>query len=210
LKPVSRSARQYLRDGTHAEHVRLNQHPLLNGITRSSYALTSYQQVLQAYFYFYRDIEAAIDRALAAGLSRFAYEARRKLPWIVSDLACFGIDARRLEGRPEALRGGLDFATEAELMGALYAIEGSTMGGQVISSALAVHLGLTPATGARFFHAYGEQTMPLWQDFETFMNAVVDHDNERLRALAAAKSIFAMMESVLDEYFVRIQPPSSP
>lgn len=210
MKPVSRSARQYLRDGTHAEHVRLNQHPLLNGITRSTYALASYQLVLQAYFHFYREIEVAIDRALAAGVSRFAYEARRKLPWIVSDLACFGIDVRTLGAVPDPLRDRLDFASEAELMGALYTIEGSTMGGQVISGALAVHLGLTPTAGASFFHAYGEQTMPLWTRFETFMNAVVDQEDKRRLALATAQSIFAMMESVLDEYFVRTQPPSSP
>ena len=65
--PTDLSAvRRLLRDGTHAEHVRLNQHPLLAGITRPDYALTTYQLVLTAYFHFYRALEAAIDQALAA------------------------------------------------------------------------------------------------------------------------------------------------
>jgi len=205
------SARQYLRDGTHAEHVRLNRHPLLSGITRPGYEPASYQAVLTAYFHFYREIEMAIDRALAAGLSSFTYDARRKLPWIASDLAHFGIPdpeaAICLPGSPVVQLG---FADEGELLGALYTIEGSSLGGQVISRHLAEQHGLTASTGARFFHGYGERTMPFWGEFEQFMNAALEHDAARQRALAAAKSTFAMMESVLDEYVVRNQSPSSP
>lgn len=201
ISSVSGTARQYLRDGSHAEHLRLNQHPLLNGITRPTYDLVSYQRVLLAYFHFYASLETAIDQALAAGLSRFSYDARRKLAWLASDLEYFAID-------PESRRPCLPFApsrfaNEAELLGALYTIEGSSLGGLVISRHLAEHHGLTASSGARFFHGYGAQTMPLWGRFEAFMNAGLAHETLRHAALVTAKSTFTMMESMLDEYLVR-------
>ncbi|MFZ2269620.1 MAG: biliverdin-producing heme oxygenase [Azonexus sp.] len=204
------AARLYLRNGTHPDHVRLNQHPLLSGMTRPGYELASYQRVLSAYFHFYRTIEAAIDQALAAGVSGFVYEARRKLPWIVCDLEHFAIDPASLVDRPYIPAVQFSFADEGALLGTLYTIEGSSLGGQVISRYLAEHLALTPAAGGRFFHGYGAQTLLFWEEFETFLNAALSSESARRSALAAAKSTFAMMESVLDEYPDRNKPPSSP
>lgn len=201
--------RRLLRDGTHAEHVRLNQHPLLAGITRPDYALTTYQLVLTAYFHFYRALEAAIDQALAAGLSRFVYAPRRKLPWLVEDLAYFGIDPELAFRQAGISLPAMTLTDEGQLLGALYTIEGSSLGGQVISRHLATHLALSPDQGARFFYGYGDQTMPLWQQFDSFINAALTHEAVRQSALQAARTTFATMEAVLDEYLARSQPASS-
>lgn len=202
--------RRLLRNGTHAEHVRLNQHPLLAGLTRSGYALATYRVVLTAYFHFYRALEAAIDQALAAGLSRFTYAPRRKLPWLASDLAYFGIDPESEGLSSSILQPALALTDEGRLLGALYTIEGSSLGGQVISRHLAAHHALSPDKGARFFYGYGDQTMPLWQQFDSFINAALTHEAVRQRALQAARTTFATMEAVLDEYLARSQPASRP
>jgi len=208
--PVSSDARQILRQATHDDHVRLNLHPLLSGITRPGYSLSSYQLVLAAYYHFYRELEGAIDRALAAGVSAFVYETRRKLDWLVSDLAHFGIDPEAAAWRPASPVAAITFADEGELLGALYTVEGSSLGGQVIIRHLTAQLGLGPATGGRFFYGYGEETLPLWTQFEAFMNQALIDDTSRGRAQHAARTTFAMMERVLDAYLARHQPAIRP
>ncbi len=202
--------RRLLRDGTHSAHVRLNQHPLLAGITRSGYALTTYLHVLSAYFHFYRALETAIDQALAAGLSRFVYAPRRKLPWLASDLAYFEVNPEIAFRQPGNSLPAMTLNDEAQLLGALYTIEGSSLGGQVISRHLAKHLALSPSKGARFFYGYGEQTMPVWQQFDCFINAALTDEAARLGALRTACATFATMEAVLDEYLARSVPASRP
>jgi len=209
-QPVVSDARQCLRQATHDDHVRLNLHPMLSGITRPGYGLGSYQLVLVAYYHFYRELEAAIDRALAAGLSRFVYAARRKLGWLAGDLAYFGIDPEAAAWRPATPLGAITFADEGELLGALYTIEGSSLGGQVISRHLTAQLGLGPATGGRFFYGYGEETLSLWTQFEAFLNQALIDDTSRGRAQYAAKTTFATMERVLDAYLPRHQSTIHP
>ena len=107
-EPRLSPARQLLRNATHIDHVRLNQHPLLLGITRPEYSLDMYGSVLRAYFQFYQALEAAIDRCLASLPIDFDYAPRRKLPWLGADLAYFAI-------APEARHGAIDaFALDSE------------------------------------------------------------------------------------------------
>ena len=200
--------RSFLRDGTHADHVRLNRHPLLEDMTRVRYSLATYQIVLTAYFHFYRVFETAVERAVADGVSQFLFEPRRKLPWLAKDLSYFGIDPEADAWRPEILQQPMQILDEKQLLGVLYTIEGSSLGGQVISRHLATHLALSPDAGARFFYGYGDQTMPLWQQFQGFINAALNHEESRCSALQAARMTFDTMETVLDEYLVRSQSAS--
>lgn len=202
------SVRQRLRDATHAEHVRLNLHPLLSGITRADYPLVTYQQVLVAYYHFYRELEACIDRALEARVTAFSYDNRRKLLWLASDLRYFDIDPDAAAWRPAIVSTCPELLDEGQLLGTLYTIEGSSLGGQVIVRHVAAHLGLTPNTGARFFYGYGEQTMPLWGQFEAFINAALTHEGACRIAQDAAKATFFRMEAVLDDYLARHESAS--
>lgn len=210
LPPVCTPARKLLRDATHVEHVRLNQHPLLIGIARPGYALSTYRLVLAAYYHFYRELELAIDQALGAGVSSFVYGSRRKLSWLVSDLKFLGIDPDLPAHRPRTPLASMVLADEGQLLGALYTIEGSSLGGQVISRHLATHLGLSAPAGARFFHGYGDATTLLWAQFESFMNAALIDEAKLSRARHTAKSTFATMEAVLDDYVARSQSANRP
>lgn len=201
-KPGS-PARQLLREHTHHQHVRLNQHPLLRGITRPGYSLGMYKLVLAAYFHFYRAVEAAIDRSLATQSLNFSYDPRRKLQWIRDDLLHFGIDPEEDAFRPARPVCLPDIPDAGQLVGLLYTIEGSSMGGQVISGYLASNLGLNPEQGARFFHGYGDQIVSFWNQFEAFMDVTLTCDEAQSRANDSASSTFAMMEAILDEYATR-------
>lgn len=198
-EPLS-AARDSLRRATHAAHARLNQHSLLTGITRPGYSLDDYRRVLVAYFHFYRAIEASIDEALSRIGLAFDYQARRKLPWLVADLAHFGIDPEAPSVSPAWPPRGPENLDVGGLFGVLYTIEGSSLGGRVIYRHLSAHLGLTADAGARFFFGYGEVVDVLWQQFNAEMERQLADPGVRLRAGVAAGETFALMERVLDDY----------
>jgi len=193
-------ARQCLRDATHAEHVRLNQHPLLVGITRPDYSLQNYHRVLLAYFHFYRAFEESIDRGLGSLHVEFDYRHRRKIHWIAQDLRYFGIDPDAVTCRPGIPVSPMEFDNVGKLVGALYTIEGSSLGGAVIFRKLATSLQTTVARGARFFYGYGADTPAHWQQFEAFMNAELTSDEIRGHAQGAARHIFTSIADLLDTY----------
>ncbi|MBU1602234.1 MAG: biliverdin-producing heme oxygenase [Gammaproteobacteria bacterium] len=195
---VASVVRQLLRDETHAEHVRLNQHPLLRGITRSDYSMAMYRLVLVAYHHFYRVVESAIDRSLSSLTISFSYEPRRKLQWIAEDLEKLGIDPQDSHFFTASPLASLPVLNVGQLVGLLYTVEGSSLGGQVISRHLATHHGLTPANGARFFYGYGERIPEFWREFERFMDTTLIDDEAISCATDSAKKTFAMMESILD------------
>jgi heme oxygenase len=68
----------------------------------------------------------------------------------------------------------------AQLAGTLYAIEGATLGGQVIARHVEINRGFTSLTGARFFIGYGAETAQRWNDFEVFMQrSCVDESSQQ-------------------------------
>jgi len=54
---------------------------------------------------------------------------------------------------------------EAEAIAVLYVLEGSTLGGKVITQLITKNLGIEPWDGIRFFYGYGDQTGVMWQKF---------------------------------------------
>lgn len=198
--PSLSDARKFLRDSTHADHVRLNHHPLLVGLTKPAYPIVMYPQVLLAQYHFYLALEAAIDQFYVGRQLDFSYDNRRKLPLLRDDLRHFGIDPDALAWRPHASHFPIRLDDIGQLLGVLYTIEGSSLGGQIVFRHLSAHAGLTASQGARFFHGYGERTMACWLQFEDFMGANLTQAETRTSALQSAKAAFALMHAILDEY----------
>ena len=93
-----------------------------------------------------------------------------------------------------------DIKNQGDLVGMLYVIEGSTLGGQLISKHLTKNLGITPETGGRFFGGYGENTSVLWLDFLNFA-AKIDHDDTQcLSAKNMACETFGLFLQTLDNF----------
>jgi len=130
----------------------------------------------------FRSFYAAYEPSLpyedlkAAG---FDYDERRKLPSLDADAKALGIE----EG---AVFTDLpDVSSLPKAFGSIYVIEGSTLGGQVISRHLKEHLGLTPENGGAFFASYGPKVGPMWKQFGEAVTAFAGdgtHDEEIVEA----------------------------
>lgn len=89
---------------------------------------------------------------------------REKSSWLAADLAHFGCTAVDRSELPRCVDLP-SVASRAELVGACYVIEGSTLGGQFITRHLEAALGLANGAGCRYFRSYGAEVGAKWQAF---------------------------------------------
>ena len=176
-----------LKTETRAEHAAMED---ALGLMRDDLSLADYRCLLERYFAFYAPIEAQLAGVLPAAHLGLDFETRRKLPLLRADLQVLGGRAADTLAPCDALP---PLRTPAQAVGCLYVLEGATLGGQVIGRHVLRTLGLTPATGARYFHGSGALTAELWRGFRAALagfathpdtaDAVVESANETFRSL---------------------------
>jgi len=118
-----------------------------------------------------RDAYGVIERELgrhAAQLARAGYDlaSRAKLHWLDADLAAL------FAAKPRAIRTRYTLIDAAAAFGAVYVVEGATLGGQVIARQVIPALALSPEAGCRFFTGYGAATGDRWRQTR---DAIVGH-----------------------------------
>jgi heme oxygenase len=192
--------RSLLRLATHHHHEHLNQHPLLAGLLMPNSPRENYQKLLLAYFQIFQHLESKINDFLFRQPCAFDYAERCKLPWLLKDLAFFDTDPQRSKQVTSDKLTWLKIDNVGQLIGVLYTVEGSTLGGQFVSRRLADHYGFTPTAGACFFHGYGDQTIPMWQAFICFSESIDENKGLRNAAEKAACQTFQLFHQVLDDY----------
>jgi heme oxygenase len=191
--------RTLLRDATHPHHVQLNRHLLLAGLIQPNYPLNHYHTLLGTYYQLYALLEERINVFLKGHPEVFAYDERCKLPWLINDLAFFQIDPLTLPPLSPSAADFLSIETVGQLVGVLYVVEGSTLGGQMISQLLTKNLGFTRDTGSCFFTGYGENTMLFWQRFIAFSDTLTGDNRQCQAAVDAACQTFQLFNQVLDD-----------
>jgi heme oxygenase len=120
-------------------------------------SVESYGRLLQRWYGFYAPVEAQLARHQIDGLDLIA---RKKVPLLCRDLGQLG-----LEAPAHYITGYDETETPARALGCLYVLEGSTLGGQLISRELHSRLGITADNGGAFYASYGSQIGPMWRQF---------------------------------------------
>ena len=98
---------------------------------------------------------------------------RERLTHLRDDLLRLGRTGAQMQSLPLCSRAGLLAAESDQALGAFYVLEGSTLGGRLISRALAE----TPmrAVGLRYFDPYGEDTGRRWRAFKAWLDGEAAH-----------------------------------
>ena len=124
-----------------------------------------YAGLLILFYSYFGGLELAINQHFdAARLPD--YHLRRKTKAIANDLEHLGAALPKL-----ATGSQLPAITNHfESLGALYVIEGSTLGGQIITKMLMQQLHATGTPGFSFFSGYGDDTMRMWQAFKLILD----------------------------------------
>ena len=178
-----------LRQATKHTHHQLDHHPMLAALLRPDLTAAQYGNVLAAMHGFYTLVETHIIAYLDRRPGLFDYRARLKLPALESDLDALG---------RAPLAAATDFpgpTSMAALIGTLYTLEGSAMGGRVIARVVReTSDGRLPM---RFFSGYGELTSQRWDEFLAFADAHCPPSEYEVAA-AAAVAVFSAINAHLD------------
>ena len=155
-----------------------------------------YRRLLHAYYGFYKPLEATLNDSglIPAG---FDQVLRVKTPTLLMDLHALGLDDQAIASLP--LCSSLPpLDTPAACLGALYVVEGATLGGQILRREMARRLGLGADNGGAFLNVYGAETGRRWKDFLNYLSHVPLDAHAKLRAVNAARSTFSCFEQWLD------------
>jgi heme oxygenase len=111
---------------------------------------------------------------------------------LANDLAALGADPARVAlAAPAQLP---DLPNFAHALGALYVMEGATLGGRLILRDLEMRLGDTIADATCFFGGRGKRVGPMWQSFREMLDNF-GSENPQLSAdvVAGAERVFLAM-----------------
>ncbi|MFN0072936.1 MAG: biliverdin-producing heme oxygenase [Chloroflexota bacterium] len=175
-----------LRQETALQHTALDQGLNLSQRLRG---MAPYRALLERFYGIYEPLETQIlSRAepLPPGLE---LEKRRKIPLLQHDLSMLGKQHPLPMSLPccTALPA-LD--SPAALLGCLYVLEGSTLGGQHIARELRKVLGLTAEDGGAFFSSYGAEVGTMWRAFGAIVDACPLSEDQEQQMISAARDTF--------------------
>ncbi len=125
-------------------------------LTRAAYA-----RVLGRFWGFHEPWERAAVEVVRGDEVEALIGGRRKAPWLAADLAVMGVEVGRLPRCGRMPRT----ADVADVIGAMYVLEGATLGGRYVARHVEAVLGLRDGTGYSYFRSYGAETGRMWQSF---------------------------------------------
>ena len=83
------------------------------------------------------------------------------------------------------------------LLGVLYVLEGSTLGGMILRKCIAQMYGITADEGLAYYSAHGNEVMPNWMQFKARMNEAVTCPEDQDRIVETACTTFQYIADVL-------------
>ena len=139
---------------------------------------------------------AVWDPAVAGVPQLAAFHApRARLALLARDLSLLGVAAADIAALPRCDVARFLVRDAAQGLGSMYVLEGSTLGGVLISRALKDQA-WAPSDGLGYFNPYGPRTGIMWREFRQWLAAeAAAHDAEAVAA--GARRTFALLEDWL-------------
>lgn len=153
---------EQIRQSTRQAHQELDQqvYPLIQQIKDDN----SYVKMLETFYGYYKPVYGLLDMYLSNETVP-DYTERRRPEAILNDINNFS------ERSEIALCSDVPVVSNiSQALGAFYVLEGSTMGGQIISKKIAANLELNTNNGLSFFNSYGENNKNMWSNFLVSLN----------------------------------------
>ena len=195
------SLRARLRVATEPAHERLHHHPGFAAAASGAISREDYRDLLERLLGFHEAFEAACERSERAGVIDRGEEDRSRAPMLVADLTSLGLDRGDIARLP--IREGLAAPrSEAEWLGGLYVIEGSTLGGLHIARALKPLFadGEDDEQGRRFFLGYAERHGAMWRSFLERLERACASAEDADIAVEAALRTFDDFEAWMEDW----------
>jgi heme oxygenase len=184
-----------LRAETRDCHNLIESNPLHSAIMDGSVTRDSYQCLLQRMYGVHQCFERWAGSRVEWSQFGFNFEQHRQLPMLERDLIALGAppDSSRL--RQTILP--LEHAEFPFILGYLYVLEGSTLGGQILSRLITQHLGLQPDSGGAYFNSYGPLVGARWRSCLTLLSDAAARPNFPNGIVQGARDAFQRIDALL-------------
>jgi heme oxygenase (biliverdin-IX-beta and delta-forming) len=204
---ASSSLRALLRAATTAAHERMHAHAGFAAAAAGTIGVRDYRRLLARVYGFHRPFEAAAREAAASSGCDFDVEGCARLPALLADLKMLGLDSEAIARLP-LWAPSYSLASEAALLGALYVLEGSTLGGAQIARALQGVVGDEAGDGRRFFLGRGDQRSSMWRDFLARLESLSEDPKSSEQAIGAAVATFEDFDVWMAGWGAEMSPAS--
>jgi heme oxygenase len=186
--------RARLRAATAEAHERMHAHPGFAAAAAGAIRIADYRRLLARVYGFHRPFELAAREAVASSGLDFDIDERARSPALLADLNSLGLGADAIARLPLwAPRASL--ATAGAVLGALYVLEGSTLGGVQIARALRGVVSDDSGDGRRFFLGRGDRQSEMWRSFLERLEALSKDQVQSAKAVEAAIVTFQDFET---------------
>ena len=185
-----------LREATRPMHDRLEHNHRMAQLLSPDLTLDQYGEVLQRFHALIDPFENHLCN-YGSDWDRLGYPAlnRTKTSRLLRDLDWLGIQPLSTAEIPDD--AVLACHCFPALIGSLYVIEGSSMGGRVITRHLQKHLNIQPDSGGAYFFGDGPQAHPHWRTFQNMLENYSSLDYDTDATVAAACDAFSTFDRML-------------
>lgn len=173
---------QYLRTQTYPQHKALEAQPHFARIMNPQVSLNDYKALLTLLYQFHAQAEPALNDALKNKPSSNILRPRLEL--LASDLKSQDLPI------PCTASFKLDLNDEASALGAVYVIEGSALGGQIIARHLQSTLQEKVSRSLTFYNTLGRDIGPHWQKVIRQLRGHLTTEQTRKSAVEGACAVF--------------------
>ncbi|MDM1073844.1 biliverdin-producing heme oxygenase [Empedobacter brevis] len=173
----------YLKEKTAAYHSEIEEKLESNKLFNSTFTDKNYYKMLQVNHIFLKSYEDSIKQFLnEKDLENLALTKLDKLVLIERDLQELGLEEIKTQKQ-------FELHNRAEAIGALYVIEGSMLGGNVIAKTLKKYPFLENKSFNYFGH-YGENLGPIWKTFIAYINQEFTTEEEKQFVFEGARKAY--------------------
>lgn len=184
---------QDLRTQTTPCHKELEQNPYSVALMAHETTLNAYSTYLKKLYGFVKPYEAKVFSKVSALVPDA--EGRRKTHLLESDLKALGLTEAEINALPV-----YDYpapANEAQALGAMYVLEGSTLGGNIIYKRLNHLIGIDKEVNGKYFTAYGDMSGIKWKGFMEAFGEYAVSNNAEQEVINTAIATFTNMDKWL-------------
>jgi len=176
-----------LKQATAHAHDHLEQLMFVDKIMNGSLTLNDYKKILLTnyivHYWFEDQVFKNLDQNLKQELS---ISQREKLPALIKDILELNMDLPEVDCSQQSLQ----LNGNATALGAMYVMEGATLGGNVIVKKLKVNPELQQyQLGFHYYQAYGSDLITRWKQFCAVLNSKVS-ESEYSASVEAALFLF--------------------
>lgn len=179
-----------LRQRTRDLHTSVEGH--LRILLSDQLSVGQYAAVQKSFYGFYKPVEDRLAAFVGREDPELQLAKRLKLPLLVGDLAVLAVPAEAIAQLPVCDRLP-PIGSVPEVLGCLYVLEGSTLGGRIITRHLKLVLPLNVGA-CSFFNSYGDNVGRMWSTFLGVLSRHCEEYGDQEAIVNSACQTFACLE----------------